>query len=179
MRFVIFNGEESLTALATRVFGSAARGAKTTTKHNADALLKANPRLKDLSKISPGSLILVPDDAPEVLPGEEAIAVGTMRSQVTQNIQNALDLLQKRLGEIDSSAIDEVTTTIDRIPAAELKKGLKEASRLKSAFVDPGLDPSTLAKDAQELVKNVQAAQSARKQALTQLQKSLSAFKTT
>jgi uncharacterized phage infection (PIP) family protein YhgE len=174
MRFVTFNGEESLTALVTRVFGPQVRGAQV--KQAADLLLKTNPRLKDLGKVPVGSLITVPDKAPPIVPGQEAIAAGTMRSQIAQTIQLSLDALQKRLSEIDASTVDRIKAAVDRIPAAEIKKGLKEASKLNGAFPDAQTDPAGIAKDAKDIIKNVQSAQSARKQVFIELQRSLATF---
>src|SRR5215831_7628562 len=88
MRFAIFKGERNVTDLASRLFRVQSRGAQAAIKQAADALLQANPQLKDLNKVLVGSLIAIPDTAPPITLGEDAATV-FVRSFAAQNIQTA------------------------------------------------------------------------------------------
>ena len=176
MRFAMFQGEKSVTDLANRLFRIQDPGSQAAISQTADALLKANPQLKDVGKIPVGSLIAIPDSAPAVAPEEEAISVGLVRSFAAQNVQTTFDSLQKRLVDIEAATVDNVKSATDRMQTPEMKKALKTAAEQNLGFVDqlPSLD--SIAKETNEILKGMQTARKARKQALAQLQAALTSF---
>src|ERR1035437_8723521 len=113
MRFVIFRGESSISDLANRIFGIPGTGSQTSTNQAAANLLKANPHLGDLRKVAVGSLVAVPDNAPAISPGQQAVASSGMRSLVAQTMQSALETMQQRLTDIESSAASRLTSAMD------------------------------------------------------------------
>ncbi len=173
MRFAIFKGEKSVADLATRLFRVQGRGSQATMKQAAEALLKANPQLNDLSKVPVGSLIAIPDKAPPVAPEEQAVSVGLVRSLAALNIQSAFDFLQKRLSDIETTAAERLKSGTDRMQTPEIKAGLKSAAQQNFVVGNqmPSLD--SIAKDTKEILRDLQTAQDARKQALTQLRTAL------
>lgn len=176
MRFVMFKGEKSVTDLANRLFNIQGRGSQAAIKQAADALLKANPQLKNIGKLPPGSLIAVPDTAPPVVPQETGISVGLVRSATGQNIQSALDSLQQRLSDIETAAVNQVNAGTALMQTPDFKTALKTVSGQIPAFADQVASLSSLAKDSKDALKNVQTAQDARKQTLTQLGTALISF---
>jgi hypothetical protein len=175
MRFVIFKGEKNLNDLATRLFHLHGRGSQAATREAADALLKANPQLSDPSKVPVGSLISVPDSAPGMAPAELAVGPSLVSSVTAQTVQAALDALQQRLADIETSATDQMNSGLDRIQTTELKTALKNASDLNPVLADrfPTLDG--INKDTKSILKDAQATQDLRKQALTQLKAAVAA----
>jgi hypothetical protein len=87
-----------------------------------------------------------------------------------------VDSFQQRLIDIESAAVDQVNSAMDRLQTQEMKSALKTVAGLNLGFPDqlPNLD--AIAKDAADVIKNVQKAQDARKQAMTQLRVAVSSF---
>jgi hypothetical protein len=101
MSFAIFKGETDIKDLVNRLFrlpdGNTAQQA-------ADALMQANPQLKDMSKVPSGSVIVVPGNAPPLRPTEAAPAAAVRQLSLTQQAQQALYDLDQRLAAIDARA---------------------------------------------------------------------------
>ena len=176
MRFAIFKGEKTVNDLGSRLFRIQGRGAQPAMKRATDALLKANPQLKDLSKVPVGALITVPDTAPPIASGEGLNSAALVRSFAAQNVQAALDSLQQRLSDIETSALDQFKSEIGRFQTPEVKTALKTAAAANFSFLGSAPSPANIAKDAKEILKNVQTAQKARKQVVTKVRAALSSF---
>jgi hypothetical protein len=176
MRFVIYKGEKSLNDLAARVFSIQGKGSQAATRTAADTLLQANPQLGDLSKVPVGSLVAVPDNAPPVAPREQAAGPGLLTSTTAQTAQDALNAMQQRLADIESTATNQLNAALDRIQSSNLAALLKDASTLNQVLVDrlPSLD--TLAKDTKSVLKDAQSIQKLRQQSLSQLTAAVAAF---
>ena len=176
MRFAIYKGEKSVADLANRLFRLHGRGSQATTKQAADALLKANPQLSDISKLSPGALIAVPDTAPPIHPDEQAITPGLVRSFAVERVQSAFDALHQRLSEIETEAADQTKAAMDRMQTAEVKAAARTVAALNPNIAEllPGMD--TMAKDFKTMLKDLQTVQDLRKQSQTQMRASLSSF---
>jgi hypothetical protein len=176
MRFVIFNGEKSVTELANRLFRVPGKSGQAATKKAAAALLKANPQLSNISKVPVGSLIAIPDTAPPLNPDEQESAPSVATSFVAERVQSAFESLHQRLGEIESIATERVKSGMDRLQTPEMKAALKTAAAQSPNLADrlPSID--SVAKDSKQMLKNLQAAQDSRKQALTQMQAALASF---
>src|SRR5262252_7774997 len=115
MRFVIFKGEKNVNELVSRIFDLGGRATPAAAKQAADALLKANPQLKDPLKIPVGSPIAVPDNAPPLVVGEQAAASGLVRSVTPQDVQSAFDSVQQRLTDIETLATNQLNAAMQRI----------------------------------------------------------------
>src|ERR1700733_513111 len=103
MRFVMFEGENSISDLVARIFGIHGRGSQASAKQAEAHLLKANPHLTDLSKVPVGSLVAVPDTAPPISPDQRAVASSAARSLTVQTGQSALGAMQQRLTYLENS----------------------------------------------------------------------------
>jgi hypothetical protein len=176
MRFVMFKGEKTVNDLASRLFRVRGRGSQAAMKQATDALLEANPRLKDLSKVPVGAIITIPDTAPPIAPGEEATSASFVRSVAAQNVQAALDSLQQRLSDIETSALDRLRSGMSRFQTTEVKTALKTAADANFTFLGAAPSLDRTAKDAKEMLKSVTIAQNARKQVMTKVQAALSSF---
>jgi hypothetical protein len=176
MRFAMFKGEKTVNDLANRLFRIQGRGSQPAMKQATDALLKANPQLQDLSKVPVGTLITVPDTVPPITPGEEVTSAALVRSLAAQNVQAALDSLQQRLSDIETSALDQLTSGIGRFQTSEVKTALKTAAAANFTFLGSVPSPASIAKGAKEILKNVKTAQNARKRVVTKVQAALSSF---
>jgi hypothetical protein len=176
MRFVIFKGEKSVNDLAARIFRIQGPGSQAATSQAADALVKANPQLADLTKVPVGSVITVPDNAPAISSDEQAVAARVVGSLTAQTVQSAFDGLQQHLTEIESPAASRLKSAMDRIQTTDFKVALKNLSDQSPQLVDwlPSLDG--IAKDTEEMIKDLQSAGDLRKQSLTQLQAALALF---
>ena len=176
MRFAVFKGEKNVIDLANRLFRIQGPSSQAATKQAADALLNANPQLQDLSKVPVGSLIIIPDTAPPSSPGEQAIAPGTVHSFVAERVQSAFDSLDQRLTAIETMAAEKIKSGMDRLQTPEMEKALKTtiAQYPDLAAKLPSLD--SVAKDAERMLKDLQAAQDSRKQAFTQMRAALASL---
>lgn len=176
MRFVIFKGEKSVDDLSARIFRIKGDGSQAATRQAADALVKANPQLADLSKVPVGSVITVPDNTPAISPDEQAVASGAVRSLTAKTVQSAFDALQQRLTDIESFAANQLKTAMDRIQTSDFKAALKILPDQSPQLADrvPSLD--AVAKDTEDMMKSLQSSQDLRKQSLTQLQTALASF---
>jgi|SRR5581483_9278606 len=176
MRFAVYKGEKSVTDLANRLFRLQGRGSQTATRQAADALLKANPQLSDISKVAPGTLITVPDTAPPLHPDEQAVTPALVRSFAVDRVQNAFDALHQRLSEIETSATDQVKTNMDRMQTTEVKAATKTVAGLNPNLAEilPNID--TVAKDTKTLLKDSQTVQDLRKQSQAQMRAALASF---
>jgi len=176
MRFVIFKGEKSVNELATRIFRIPSSGSQAATNQAAAVLVKANPQLADLSKVPLGSLIAVPDNAPAISPDERAVASGVVRSLTAQTVQSAFEALQQRLTGIDTSATSRLKPAMDRIQTTDCKTALKNLSDQRPELVDRLPTVDRIAKDTEDMMKDLQSAQDLRQQALAQLTAALASF---
>jgi hypothetical protein len=176
MRFVMFKGEKTVVDLAKRLFVLKGRGSAEATKQAADALLNANPQLRDLTNVPPGSLVAVPDQAPAIAPEELTAAFGVGRSLTSQTVQDAFDSLQQRIGEIEVSSAGLIKTALDRIQTPEFKAALQDVSEQNPELTVrlPVIEGVT--KDSKELLTDLESGPSSRKQSVTDLKAALASF---
>jgi hypothetical protein len=175
MRLVLFNGEKDINDLVARVFNIQGTDAKSAAKAKA-ALLKANPQLSNLSKISPGTVITVPDNAPAIAPEDQSAASFVTRSATGQAVQAAADALQQRLTDLETDAAARITAVMTRIQAANLSDAAKTVSGQNPELVKQLPDLNAVVASARSLAKDVQAVQTTRKQSLGQVTSVLASF---
>jgi|SRR5579859_156504 len=176
MRFTIYKGEKSVTDLASRLFHLQGKGSQAATKQAADALLKANPQLTDLSKLAPGSLIAIPDTAPPVSPDERAITPDLVRSFAVDRVQTAFDDLHQRLSDIETEAADQAKAAMDRMQTPEVKAAARAVAGLNPNVAEVLPSPDNIVKDMKAMLKDSQTVQDLRKQSQTQMRAVLSSF---
>jgi len=174
MRFVLFNGEKSINDLATRIFAIQGTNAQAATTQAAAALAKANPQLADLTKVSVGSLIAVPDNAPAIAPDQQAIASNLVRSLAVQTVQSASDTLQQRLTAIETAASTKLKSAMDNFPTTNFKTAIQNLSNPEIVKRLPSLD--VISKTPADAATVVQSAQDLRKQSLNQLTSAIASF---
>lgn len=102
MKFAVSKGETEISELAGRLFEVKGRGAAATSQQVEAALIKANPYLSDLTKVKPGTLIVIPElaDIPN-LRGPQTSGAG---NDAVGQLKFAMDDL---LGAIERSAKSE------------------------------------------------------------------------
>lgn len=176
MRFVMFEGEDSISDLVARIFGIHGRGSQASAKQVEAHLLKANPHLTDLSKVAVGSLVAVPDTAPAISPDRRAVASSAVHSLAAQTAQNALEAMQQRLTYLENSAANRLKSAMDRIQNAEFKTALASLSEENIQLPVQMPDLDTVAQDTEAAINGLQSGQDIRKKCLIQLQTTLSSF---
>lgn len=130
MSFAIFKGETNIKDLVNRLFRLPDKTAKTA-KQAADALVEANPQLKDLSKVPVGSVIVVPNNAPPLNPSETAPAPATRQLSLSQQAQQALYMLDQRLTAIDARATQATSDLSALAQSDQLASLVPNAPELK------------------------------------------------
>jgi hypothetical protein len=176
MRFAVFKGEKSITDLAKRLFRLQGRGSQAATKQAADALLKANPQLSNISEVPAGSLIALPDTAPPLHPDEQTVVPGLVRAFAVETVQSAFDWLHQRLSEIEAMAADKVKSGMERLQAPEVKAASTMVAEQHAILAETLPNIDSVAQDTEEILKDLQAVQEARKQSLTQVRAALASF---
>jgi len=176
MRFVIFKGEKNVNELVSRIFNLGGRASQATAKQAADALLKANPQLRDPLKIPVGSPIAVPDNAPQLVANEQAPASGLVQSLTPQDVQSAFDAVQQRLSEIETLATNQVNVAMERTQTAEFKNALASLAEMSPELASqlPSLD--SIATNAKAIAADSQSLQSLRKASTAQIQAALTSL---
>jgi len=130
MSFAILKGETNIKDLVNRLFLLPDKTAKTA-KQAADALLQANPQLKDMSKVPSGSMIVVPSNAPPLNPSEAAPAPARRQLSLTQQAQQALYGLDQRLTAIDARAAQAASGFSALTQSDQLPTLIQKSSDLK------------------------------------------------
>ncbi len=127
MSFAIFKGETDIKDLVNRLF----RLPDGTAQQAGDALLQANPQLKDMSKVPTGSVIVVPGNAPALRPTEAAPAAAVRQLSLTQQAQQALYDLDQRLAAIDARATQAASAFVALTHSDQLPTLLPKSFDLK------------------------------------------------
>lgn len=167
MSYAIFKGETTIKDLVTRLFTLPDKTAKTA-KQAADALIQANPQLSDLSKVPPGTIINIPSNAPPLNSSESAPAGISRQVAVTFEAQTALSLLDQSLANIDARATTAAAAFLALAQSPQLQALAQNQPELKEQV-------PLLLSSAQSQGKAIQAQQTARVQAVSELQFALQA----
>lgn len=129
---VIFKGERNLDELTTRLFK--AGGEPQARKQAADALLKANPQLSDLTRVPVGSVIVVPDTAIAANAGETVRPVDRSVAATIRSAGDQITAVTAALPTASASATDQIDTVLklakDEALAAAAAKDQELAQRL-------------------------------------------------
>lgn len=169
MSFAIFNGEKNVADLAARLFQLRGTASKTAIKQASDALLRANPQLKDIGKLPVGSVIVVPADAPIVHASQSPTPAHLVRAFAAERTMQLLSTLDTRLAAVEGNAADA---------AADILKQAKSKQAQAAAADNPTLGAvlPAIVKSAQAKIDNSKSSQDERTKAIAQVRKDLTQF---
>jgi hypothetical protein len=175
MPFSIFKGEKSLTDLVHRLFNIKGPSAQSQVQQASDALLKANPQLKDLSKVPAGAPIAIPAKTPPVRSDQLASGPELIQLFAKQNIQSTFENFAQRLGEVETTITSRLKTGITQLQASEISAAVKKLTEQGARFENEGPD-NELDLDPVKTLQPILDASQARLRALGQLRESLASF---
>jgi hypothetical protein len=111
MSFAFFKGEKSIGELVTRLYREVFPS-QAAHQQASDALIQANPQLADLSKVPPGSKIVVPvTPALEVNTAEVTVAARTATPSAAQ-LSQQLDAMKTSVPAAASAAVARANATL-------------------------------------------------------------------
>jgi hypothetical protein len=169
MSFVIFKGEKNIQDLVSRIFHLPNASAKAT-QDAQDALLEANPQLKDLSKVPVGSVLEVPSMAAPVNETQQAPANVVQWIAATRQAQESLSALDQRLSDIEQQAKDAGAAFVSLARSKQFAAIVKSDQFKSMAEAIPALSEqkSLLTGSLKSITKAVQNQQKARTQAISE-----------
>jgi hypothetical protein len=168
MRFTTFQGEKSIGALLTRVYGDLSEERRTKAR---DALLRANPQLETLRDVQPGSVLVIPPltkgRAPsrgEEIPPSAAVvrevidALAAFRGELTEaaaaeeaDVDRTVRMLRSKEVQALTQTIPEVREEIQRVEHAAKERG--ESADAARRLAKEGLEE--IGRDLQELARSL------------------------
>jgi hypothetical protein len=165
MRFAVSKGETNVAELTTRLFDIKGQGAAETAKRTEAALLAANPHLTNLTRVPPGTLIMIPDlpDSPAVRAPQTAGIRPELDDHLKIAVKESTDVIGRSAGVGEAA----VAATLDALKDRELKDFAAQSPELKGQL-------DKLAEISKADLKEIKAATSAEKDAIAQLQEALS-----
>ena len=169
MSFAIYKGEKNVNELAARLFQQRGSGSKTALKQASDALLRANPQLKDVSQVPIGTVIVVPPDAPAVQLDQSPAPAGMVRAFTATRVQQLLASLDSRLSDIDTKTGDATNAILTLANTKEARSAAAKDPKLKASL-------PVIIKSSQTRLKDLKTAQDSRTKAITELRNALAQF---
>ncbi len=169
MTFAIFKGEKNVTELAARLFGLRGAGSQPAAKEAGDALLKANPQLKEISKVPVGSVIVVPADAPPLHPEESPAPANLVRAFAAERAQQFLTMLDSRLSDIETQASEATNNILSLAKSKEVKTAATNSRNLEQNL-------AAIIKSAETRLKGMKSSQDSRTRTIAELRKGLAQF---
>jgi hypothetical protein len=91
MRIATLQADEDLAQLTRRVFRSRTKGGLADAEK---AILKANPQLKDSDRLTPGTIVVIPD-VPGAAPTAEATSIGGIAANLLSGAQQQIKDLRE------------------------------------------------------------------------------------
>jgi predicted nucleic acid-binding Zn-ribbon protein len=169
MSFVIFKGEKNIEDLVSRIFHLPNKSAKAS-QDAQDALLQANPQLKDLSKVPMGSVLEVPSTASPVNETEQAPASVVRWITATRQAHESLSAIDQRLTDIEQQAKDAGEAFVSLAKSRQFASIVKSDQFKSMAETIPALNEqrSLLTGSLKSITKAVQNQQKARTQAISE-----------
>ena len=136
MRFAAYAGEASPAELIRRHYEVAGRGSAARAKELEAALLRANPHLRNLERVPPGTPILLPDSA-ELRPAAEAPLVApALVEGVMGQLHRALDGLRGALAASAEHEAKAANDTAELLRSRELRAGLRKDEALSAHLAE-------------------------------------------
>lgn len=164
MKFAVSKGETSAADLTTRIFEIKGQGAAETTRRTTAALLEANPHIKDVTRIPPGTIIVIPElpDNPTVRAPQTAGVGDKLDGHLKIAVKESAGVIGRSVETREAAA----NATIEALKNRELRDFAAQTPELKEQL-------DKLAEAAKASVKDVKAAASLEKQAIDQLEEAL------
>jgi len=169
MSVAIYKGEKSMADLVGRLFRVQGKGSQAAVKQAADMLLRANPDLKDLSKVPIGAVITIPETGPAIHPAERATALILRRSAVVTRAQESLDTMDQNLTDVDVRAVNETKSFLEVVKSKELQEAASASPDLKRGLAE-------IVDTIQTMLKDLQADPKTRKAEIAGLRSNLASF---
>lgn len=166
MTFAIYKGEKNVTELAARLFRLRGAGSQSTAKEAGEALLKANPQLKEISNVPVGSIIVVPPDAPALHPEESLAPPNLVRAFAAERAQQLLTMLDTRLSDIERRASDATKDILSLAKSKEVKAAAVNTPNLAQNL-------PTISKSAETRLKGTKSDQDSRTKTIGELRRGL------
>jgi hypothetical protein len=150
MQVVEVRREKSVKELVTRLFEIAGADAERKIKEVEDALLRANPELKEVDKLSPGRLIVIPRDVnlPRM---KEATTLSEQVDKISAEVQQALDGLRRGLKAATTEDINAELHTLEVLNTDEVKRLTSNDAELKALVTKVARDSKTRMKQLKAL----------------------------
>jgi len=130
MRLATYQGEQDLTRLVRRLFKITGRGTRTLAQRAEAALLQANPHLHDLTAVSAGTLIVVPEVA-DINPAEETQPVEAAVGEMVEEARHALVGVRAGLDTSATHLAREATQTLKLLQSKEVEELAKQVPEVK------------------------------------------------
>lgn len=161
MPITTFRGEKTLADIADKLFVRLTPRQRKTVE---EALLKANPQLRDIASLRPGSILQVP--AQPQLRGKAQRVLENPNQQLVGQLRDDLSAYGKRLAERHEAAQVQVTATAALLKDKNLIRATGGDAALKQLLGDIG-------KSNGQRKQNLNARRKAFDTALEQIQKEL------
>jgi hypothetical protein len=166
MRFAVTMENETLDALAVRVYAFEGKPTQATQRAAAKALTDANPFLRRLDEVPPGTVVAIPD-LDQARPTDEARDPEAMiAGLVADQLRGAVALTQRMLSDDVEAELGETRESIKLLRSAEARQLGRENAWLKDQIPRITEAANTRMEAARELERYQQ-------QAFAQLDKDL------
>jgi hypothetical protein len=169
MSFAIYKGDKNMAELVGRLFQLQGKGSQTAAKKATDALLKANPNLKDMTNVPVGSIIAVPETVAPIQPSESVSESAIMRSAVVARSQASLDLVEQQFASISARAVGLTQSLLNATDLPELRAATKDSADLRRGLAE-------IITTTQEMLKDLEGDQAARSAEVNEIQSDLMTF---
>ena len=166
MKYAVSKGESEISELAGRLFDIKGRGSAAASKQAEAALLKANPHLQDLTKIKPGTLVIIPEaaDIPPVRGPQTTGAGADMMGQLKFALEDLAGAIERAAKSDEESLAGQTEALKDR----ELRDFAAQSPEAKEQF---GKLSEALKNRSKEIKVNTAAQKDGLKQLVDSLDK--------
>ncbi len=171
MSFAIFKGETSIKDLVSRLFGLHEKSSPAKADQAADALLKANPQLNNISTIPVGTIIKIPPSAPPLKPDQQGVVPAAARAAAATQAQNLLNSLAQRLVDLDARATTSSKILLDAAQSLQTTEAVDKNAPVKA-------DLPNVIESIQTTLKAMPASQETRAKTVATFQTRLQPFAT-
>lgn len=163
MKYAVSKGETEISELTGRLFEIKGRGAAATSQQVEAALIKANPHLSDLTKVKPGTLIVIPElaDLP-IAHGPQTTGAGNdaidQLKFAMEDLQGAIERSAKSEEEALAAQTEALKDRELRDLAAQSPEAKEQLGKLTEALKNRAKDIKTEAAAQKDGVKPLLAA---------------------
>lgn len=163
MKFAVSKGETEISELAGRLFEVKGRGAAASSQQVEAALLKANPHLSDLTKVKPGTLIVIPDlaDIPKTRGPQTSDGGNDAMDQLKFAMEDLLGAMERSAKSEEAALAAQTEALKDRELrdlAAQSPEAKEQFSKLTEALKNRAKELKTEAGALRDGVKPLLAA---------------------